>query len=62
MRSIQEVESKGFCEGKHKLTYGAWQERQEAETEQLAKLEEIKEENSEPKKPFMSLPQEVKHD
>ena len=33
MRSIKEAESKGFCLGKHALTYGAWQERQEAEIE-----------------------------
>jgi hypothetical protein len=33
MRSIKEAESKGFCLGKHSLTYGAWQERQEAEIE-----------------------------
>ncbi|CAI2190018.1 18622_t:CDS:2, partial [Funneliformis geosporum] len=35
-----EVESKGICKGTHKLTYGTWQERQEAE---IAKVEEIKE-------------------
>ena len=38
MRSIKEAESKGFCLGKHTLTYGAWQERQEAEIEAAQEL------------------------
>ena len=33
MRSIKEAEDKSFCPGTHSLTYGAWQERQEAEIE-----------------------------
>jgi hypothetical protein len=33
MKSIKEAEDKGFCLGVHKLTYGAWQEREEAEIE-----------------------------
>ena len=33
MRSIKEAEDKDFCKGTHSLTYGAWQERQEAEIE-----------------------------
>ena len=41
MKSIKEAESKEFCKGKHSLTYGAWQERQEAEVE---KVQEMKEE------------------
>ena len=41
VKSIREAESKGFCKGKHTLTYGAWQERQEAEIE---KVQEMKEE------------------
>lgn len=53
-KSIKEAESKQFCLGKHSLTYGAWQERQEAETEQLAEIEGVKEE----KPPFMSIPKE----
>jgi hypothetical protein len=59
-KSIKEAELKKFCPGKHQLTYGAWQERQEAETEQVKEIEEVKEksEPSEPKKPFMSIPKE----
>jgi len=38
MRSIKDAESKGFCLGKHSLTYGAWQEREEAEVEKLQEL------------------------
>jgi hypothetical protein len=33
------VEIKQFCQGKHKLTYGAWQERQEAEIEQAQQIQ-----------------------
>ncbi|KLL03333.1 MAG: hypothetical protein MRECE_19c015 [Mycoplasmataceae bacterium CE_OT135] len=39
MKSIKEAENKTFCLGKHKLTYGAWQERQEAEIEQAQALQ-----------------------
>jgi hypothetical protein len=41
-QSIKEAESKGFCLGIHKLTYGAWQEREEAEVEQMKELEQAK--------------------
>jgi hypothetical protein len=47
MKSIKEAETKQFCLGKHTLTYGAWQERQEAEIE---KIEEIQEVQTEPDK------------
>jgi CDGSH-type Zn-finger protein len=40
MKAIKEAENKAFCKGTHSLTYGAWQERQEAEIE---KIQEIKE-------------------
>jgi len=40
MKSIKEAENKGFCPGKHTLTYGAWQERQEAEIEQIQAIKE----------------------
>ena len=42
MRSIKEAEDKKFCLGKHQLTYGAWQERQEAEVEQMKEIEQAK--------------------
>ena len=45
--NLKEAESKEFCKGKHTLTYGAWQERQEAEIE---KIEEIQEAQTEPDK------------
>jgi hypothetical protein len=68
MRSIKEAESKKFCPGTHTLTYGAWQERQEAE------IEQVKEIQSTPKEPdpaqelerklqnLSSEKKEVKHD
>jgi len=43
MKSLKEAESKEFCQGKHTLTYGAWQERQEAEVEKVAEIQEIQE-------------------
>ena len=39
MKSIKEAESKEFCLGKHTLTYGAWQERQEAEIEKVKEIQ-----------------------
>ncbi|CAI2191537.1 5892_t:CDS:10, partial [Funneliformis geosporum] len=36
-----EVESKGICKGTHKLTYGTWQERQEAEIEKVEELQTL---------------------
>jgi len=39
MKSLKEAESKEFCQGKHTLTYGAWQERQEAEIEQAQEIQ-----------------------
>ena len=39
MKSIKEAESKEFCKGKHSLTYGAWQERQEAEVEKVQEIQ-----------------------
>jgi hypothetical protein len=42
MKSLKEAENKGFCSGVHQLTYGAWQERQEAEIEIITELEENK--------------------
>ena len=60
IRSIKEVESKGLCKGTHKLTYGTWQERQEAE---IAKVEELQ--NNEPDKIKHlenQLKKEVKHE
>ena len=58
MKGIKEAEDKSFCKGTHSLTYGAWQERQEAEIEQVKEIEEIKEVPQE-KPPFMSIPKEV---
>jgi hypothetical protein len=58
-RAIKDAEAKKFCTGTHSLTYGAWQERQEAETEQAKELKDPvkdleqqweKEKDSEPKK------------
>lgn len=39
MKSVKEIETKQFCPGKHNLTYGAWQERQEAEIEQAQEMQ-----------------------
>jgi hypothetical protein len=39
MKSIKEAETKHFCPGKHTLTYGAWQERQEAEIEAAQEIQ-----------------------
>jgi hypothetical protein len=47
MKSLKEADNKQFCKGKHSLTYGAWQEKQEAEIE---KVEEIQSAQSEPDK------------
>jgi hypothetical protein len=41
VKSIREAESKEFCKGKHSLTYGAWQERQEAEVEKVEEIQEV---------------------
>jgi len=43
VKSIKEAESKEFCKGKHTLTYGAWQERQEAEVEKVEAIAEVQE-------------------
>jgi len=58
VKSIREAESKEFCKGKHTLTYGAWQERQEAEVE---KVEEIQEAQSKPDK-IAELEQKLAHE
>jgi len=39
MKGIKEAETKQFCPGKHALTYGAWQERQEAEIEKVQEIQ-----------------------
>ena len=39
MKSLKEAENKAFCQGKHTLTYGAWQERQEAEIEKVKEIQ-----------------------
>jgi len=39
MKGIKEAENKQFCPGKHSLTHGAWQERQEAEIEKVAEIQ-----------------------
>ena len=44
MKSLKEAESKEFCQGKHTLTYGAWQERQEAEIEKVVEIQEVQSE------------------
>ena len=38
MKSIKEAEDKGFCLGIHSLTYGAYQEREEAEIEKIQEM------------------------
>ena len=44
MKSIKEAENKQFCKGKHTLTYGAWQERQEAEIEKVEEIQAVQQE------------------
>jgi hypothetical protein len=39
-KSLKEAEQKAFCPGTHSLTYGAWQERQEAEIEKITEIKE----------------------
>jgi hypothetical protein len=46
IKSIKEAQDKKFCFGEHKLTYGAWQERQEAEIEQAQEIQERKPEEN----------------
>lgn len=40
MKSIKEAEDKNFCPGIHTLTYGAYQEREEAEVEKLQAIQQ----------------------
>jgi len=40
MKSIKEAETKKFCLGTHSLTYGAWQEREEAEIEKIQAIKQ----------------------
>jgi hypothetical protein len=40
MKSIKEAEDKKFCPGEHSLTYGAWQEREEAEIEKIQAIKD----------------------
>ncbi|CAG8847983.1 6651_t:CDS:1, partial [Racocetra persica] len=39
-KSLNEAEQKAFCPGPHSLTYGAWQERQEAEVEKITEIQQ----------------------
>jgi hypothetical protein len=40
MKGIKEAENKKFCLGTHSLTYGAWQEREEAEIEKIQAIKQ----------------------
>jgi hypothetical protein len=40
MKGIKEAEGKKFCPGTHQLTYGAWQEREEAEIEKIQAIKQ----------------------
>jgi hypothetical protein len=40
MKGIKEAENKQFCLGEHSLTYGAWQEREEAEIEKIQAIKD----------------------
>ena len=59
--SIREAENKGFCQGKHILSYGSLQEhQQELEIEEIVKSEQSEQKESEEVEKTTQKPQELK--